>query len=139
MRYLHPYADAADVAEAAIIASSGETKTGGDDYTQYVPLVKQLLGSGDPREEKRVLEAKLANARAMRRKFPLLAIYYDGEIRKLRAKIAAADEAISRVQKKEKAGMTLRYLAVAGGVVLVGVLATLAYRNLRAAKAAKGQ
>lgn len=133
------YGDAVDAAEAAITAATGQTKGGGDDYTQYVPLVKSLLGSGDPREEKRVLEAKLANARAMKKKFPLAAFYYDGQIRKLKAKIAAADEAIARVQKKERTGMTFRYIGLAAGVVFVGVLATWAYRNVKAARAAKGQ
>ena len=120
---------AASAAPAAIRASGGGAPGApGAAAASALPIALQaasaLLGPQDAYEDVGVLEAKIKNYQGMKRKFPLLAGWYDNEIRKMKAKLEAAKRRTSLQAEGEQATRewrTLGYALAAGGVlVLVG-------------------
>ena len=102
---------------------------------QLATVARELVLPSDPRERKAVLEAKIANYEGMKRKFPIAALFYDNELRKMRAKLAATEHQIAKARAGERSTQTFRYLGWTAGALALGVLATMIYRNIVTAKA----
>jgi hypothetical protein len=129
MRRFRPSAfGAADPAAAAVP----------EDYTQYLSLAKEFILPNDPVERKAVLEARIANYRKMKRKVPLLATFYDNEIRKLQAKLDATAGQIAKKKAGEQSTQTFRYLGWAAGGLFVILLGSMIYKNVVTAKSTSG-
>ena len=102
---------------------------------QLATVARELILPADPVERKAVLEAKIANYEGMKRRFPIAAVFYDNEIRKMKAKLAATDHQIAKARAGERSTQTFRYLGWTAGALAIGVLATMIYRNIATAKA----
>lgn len=98
---------------------------------QYAPIAQSLVLPTDAVERAGVIEARIANYRRMRVKLPLLATFYNNEIRKLEAQLAASKRATSLQIEQEGSRRIFRYLGwgAAGVGILVG--AALVVRLLR--------
>ena len=101
---------------------------------QYAPVVQALLLPKDPAERRAVLAARIKNLEGMKRRFPIGAVLYDNEIRKLRAKLSATTHQIEQATKGETSVQIYRYVGWAVGAAGALVLLTWAYRNIRPAK-----
>lgn len=90
---------------------------------QALPIVQQLLLPTDAIERAGVIEARIANYRKMKKKFPLAALFYDNEIAKLQARLGASKRQTDLQFEQERSRRIFRYLGwAAGGVgVLVGI------------------
>lgn len=98
---------------------------------QAAPVISALVLPSDPIERKAVLEAKIQNMKGMKAKFPFMSSYYDNEIRKLKAKLAATTRATGLQVEQEQSRRVFRYLGWAGiGVAVLFGLALTA-RTLR--------
>lgn len=111
----------------------------------YVPAAAQaaaaLTERKDPRERIAVLQAKIANYKAMKAKVPILAVYYDNEIRKLQAQVGALQSQAQAASASEQATGQWRVLGQVGagvgilaGVALVAVLTAGAVKLVRGAR-----
>lgn len=115
---------AASAAPAAVRAPGGGAP--GAAAASALPIALQaasaLLGPQDAYEDAGVLEAKIKNYQQMKRKFPLLAGWYDNEIRKMKAKLEAAKRRTSLQAEGEQATRewrSLGYALAAGGVLVL--------------------
>lgn len=110
----------------------------GQDYLalaqQYLPAVTSLVLPNDPFERRNVLLAKIENYEGMKRKFPLLATFYDNELRKLRAKLKSTERQMAKAQKGEQSTQIYRIIGWTAGAVAIGVLLTIAYKNVASAR-----
>lgn len=132
---------AVDTAKVAAAAATGSGASSGDDatdYLQYVSLARELVLPSDPEERRAVIQAKIKNYQGMKRKFPLLATFYDNEIRKLRAKLKATEGQVAKKKRGEQSTQTFRYIGWAAGGLFVVLLGTMIYKNVVTAKAASG-
>ena len=120
-------------------ATSGKGPSGGslnvDEILSVATVARELILPSDPVERKAVLQAKIANYEGMKRKFPIAALFYDNELRKMRAKLAATDRQIAKAFAGERSTQVFRYLGWTAGALVAGVLATMIYRNIATAKA----
>jgi uncharacterized membrane protein len=91
---------------------------------QALPILSSGIPSFDPIQRSGVYAAQIKNYQIMKTKMPLLATFYDNEIRKLKAKKAAADKEISLKDEGNEATRQWRALGQAG--VVVGILAGVA-------------
>jgi hypothetical protein len=128
---------AAATLQTAAVAASGGAGAGSDvsEYLQYVSLARELVLPSDPEERRNVLKAKIKNYKGMKRKFPLLATFYDNEIRKLQAKLDATTGQIAKKKSGEQSTQTFRYLGWAAGGLFVVLLGTMIYKNVVTARA----
>ena len=101
---------------------------------QYLPAVTGLLLPNDPFERRNVLKAKIENYEGMKRRFPLAAVFYDNELRKLRAKLKSTERQIAKAEKGEESTQVYRTIGWVAGIAAVGVLLTLAYKNVASAR-----
>jgi hypothetical protein len=134
--YGEPPGAAATLQTDAAAANSGSSGGDATDYLQYVSLARELVLPSDPEERRGVIEAKIKNYKGMKRKFPLLATFYDNEIRKLRAKLKATQGQIAKKKRGEQSTQTFRYLGWAAGGLLVVLLGTMIYKNVVTARTA---
>jgi hypothetical protein len=57
------------------------------DYLQYVPIARDFLLGADPEQEAALIEAKIENLKAQKKKLPALSGFYQNEINKLKSKL----------------------------------------------------
>ena len=90
---------------------------------QLLPVLTSAVLPADPIQRASVLRAKIKNFENMRSKFPLMGTFYTNEIRKMKAKLSAAEEEIKIKREGQKATRQWRSLGQAGVVtgILVGV------------------
>lgn len=109
------------------------------DYSQQVASAYATYSNAaDPRVAAAVLEAKIANYKQMRAKAPFLRVFYDNEIAKQEAKLAALKKKLAIQEEGESATRQWRGLGqagvavgIVGGVALVAILAAVATRAAR--------
>lgn len=119
---VHGYGEGAEVAQAD---TQGEyetyLKTGLELLAQYKTQTK------DPRVQVALLQAKIQNYEALKQRTPSLSAVYDAQIRKLQAKLAAAEQQLQIRAESEAATRQWRGLGQAGiGIAIlagVGILA----------------
>lgn len=132
--YGEPPSPVATAALAAQAASTGtpppSSSSDMTEYVQYVALAKELVLPSDPEERAKVLRAKIKNYQGMKRKIPLMATFYDNEIRKLRAKLDATKSQIAKKKKGEQSTQVFRYLGWAAGGLTVLLIGSMVYRNI---------
>lgn len=108
-----------------------EQPGGSTDYLpivqQALPVVSSLLLPTDAVERQAVLEAKIQNMKGMKAKFPFMSAYYDNEIRKLKAKLAATKRSVGLQSEQEESRRVFRYLgwSALGALVLFGIVVTV--------------
>lgn len=108
--------------------SSAQGQQTQDLIQQVLPILSSGLPSFDPIQRSGVYAAQIKNFQIMRKKFPALALFYDNEIRKLKAKKAAADAEIKIKNEGSEATRNWRLLGQAGVVVGIGIgLMTILY------------
>lgn len=99
----------------------------------YLPGVAQAAAAyeaaGDPRQQVELYKAKIQNLQAMKARIPLAAVFYDGEIAKLRAKLRAAQAQVSVATEKDQAtrdwrklGYTISGVGILLGAAVIGVV-----------------
>ena len=99
--------------------------------TAAAPVISELIsGSMDATQQKEVLQAKLKNLRRMKKKFPLLTMFYDNQIEKVKAKLEAAKQRLELQKESQESTRTWRGLGQTGvgvavvlGIVLTGAVA----------------
>jgi len=138
-----PYGEPPGVAttlQTAVAAADGGGGGSRDpaQYLQYISLARELVLPSDPEERRNVLKAKIKNYKGMKRKFPLLATFYDNEIRKLQAKLAATGSQIAKKKSGEQSTQTFRYIGWAAGGLFVVLIGSMIYKNVVTAKATTG-
>jgi hypothetical protein len=110
------------------------------EYSTYVPLLKQLFSSDDPREEAAVLEQKIANYTKMRSIPPYSIVpgrvWYDNEIAKMKARLSVIRRDILPEQQRSRAALE-QYRALGTTVLGIGAVLGLALVGLVAAKTAR--
>lgn len=104
--------------------------------TALLPSVLEAVASGgDPRVQVELYEAKIKNMKAMKRKLPFLAWFYENEIRKLKAKKRAAEEKL--VLKKESEASTRTWRNIGRAAAGVGIIAGIGVATLLFASASR--
>tara|TARA_Y100000310_G_C20222456_1_gene596362 strand:- start:5 stop:430 length:426 start_codon:yes stop_codon:yes gene_type:complete len=99
--------------------------------TAAAPAISELIsGSMDATQRKEVLQARLKNLRRMKRKFPLLTLYYENQIERTKAKLSAAKKREQLQVEAQESTRTWRGLGQTGvgvavvlGIVLTGAIA----------------
>jgi hypothetical protein len=104
------------------------------DAADYLPKIAETVAaytqSSDPRVQIAVLKQRIANHEKMKRAMPFAAVFYDNEIAKMRAKIAALREKAAVAREGEQATRTWRTLGFTGaglGIVLGASLVALTF------------
>jgi hypothetical protein len=120
------------------LTSYGDDAQQKDYTTQAAAAYATYSQNADPRIAAAVLEAKIANYKQMRAKAPFLRFFYDNEIAKQEAKLAALKTKLSIQEEGESATRQWRGLGqagvavgIVGGVALVAILAAVATRAAR--------
>lgn len=85
---------------------------------QFLPVLTDTLPGLDPHQRVGVYEAKIRNYEVMKKKLPFAATFYDNEIRKLKAKLAAARK--EAALKDEGVAATRQWRGLGQGTLLVG-------------------
>jgi hypothetical protein len=146
MRRFHASVYSGTSPTAAALTSATELATGGApgaaggsppdvaDYLQYVSVARELVLPSDPEERAQILKAKIKNFQGMKRRFPIAAVFYDNEIRKMRAKLSASGAQITKKKKGEESTQTFRYLGWAAGGLFVVLLGSMIYKNVVTAR-----
>lgn len=113
-----------------------------DTIRAYIPLVGETIAAasigGDVRVQIATLQAKIENLRNMRNTVPALAFYYDNEINKKEAQLAALQGSLNRQVETEGAASQVKTLATVGvGLAVLaaaGLAAVLVAGAIRVAK-----
>ena len=93
-----------------------EPAAGAEQYLQYVPFLRGVLGLDDPEEEAAVIEAKIENLKRTRDSLPPFSHgLYNNQINKLEAKLVVLSE-------QAAAAKTQNQLKQVATVVVVGTL-----------------
>jgi hypothetical protein len=115
-------------------------------FQSYLPAVAQAASayteSNDPRVQVKVYEQKIKNYQKMKTTPPYNLVpgvlWYDNEIAKLKAKLAAAKEKLTLSQEGEKSarqwrslGQTAVGVSIVAGIAIVTLLAVTAARVAR--------
>lgn len=98
---------------------------------QAAPIVSAFVLPTDPVERKAVIEARIKNLRAMKARFPVAALFYDNEIRKLKAKLSATERSTALAEEQERSRRVFRYLGWTGAGVAIFLGVALTARALR--------
>ena len=121
------------------IPPSSLPQQGGAEWTQQaqdlIPLATALLDSKDPRMNLQVWKARVRNYQEMKKRFPMLALFYDNEIRKLQAKIQGVSELV--YEKRESENNWRTWQTLGQGSVVIGVGAVSLFILFAAARIAR--
>lgn len=129
-----PAAIAATTARAASTQSEGGENIDVTEALQIASVARELILPTDPFERKAVLEAKIANYEGMKRRFPIAALFYDNELRKMRAKLAATDRQIAKAKAGERSTQTYRVIGWTVGALTGVLLLSATYRLIKGSK-----
>lgn len=113
--------------DAAPVSNAAQNQQTQDLLQQFLPVLSSGLPSFDPIQRSAVFAAQIKNFQKMKAKFPALALFYDNEIRKLKAKKMAADKEITLKNEGSDATRNWRLLGQAGVVVGIGIGLTTIY------------
>lgn len=113
-----------------------------DTLRTYLPLVGETIAAasigGDVRVQIATLQAKIQNLTDMKRQFPALSFYYDNEINKKQAQLAALQGSLNRQEETEGAASQVKTLVTVGvGLAVLaaaGLAAVLVAGAIRVAK-----
>ena len=93
---------------------------------QYAPLVQSVVESAtDASRQTEVIRAQIANTKQLMRRQPWLRNMLQLRLRKLRARLRAAERRLEKQRESESSTRTFRALGQTGivaGIVLVGAL-----------------
>ena len=130
------------------LAWGGDAEESATTATTYLPVITQAAGAlfdtGDPRLMAATLTARIRNYERMRRIPPYNVVpgtvWYDNEIRRMRAKLAAVQQNLALAQEGESATRQWRGLGQVGlGVGIVAGIALTALLAAGAARVARGR
>ena len=100
---------------------------------QYAPLVQSVVESAtDASRQSEVLRAQIQNTKQMMRRQPWLRNVLKMRLRKLRARLKAADRRLEKQQESESSTRTFRALGQTGivfGIVFLGALTLYVVRR----------
>lgn len=122
--------------------SSVDTATISGYIREYAPLVKETveaLSESDPRVEAAKIEQQIVNRQMDKKRYPLLAAFFDNEIAKLQARLAVLrSTVIPEYEKTRGASLavaetktTLAYVGIAIGVLLASFIAVKTVRTIK--------
>ena len=129
-----PAAVLSTTARAASTQSEGGEQIDVTEALQIASVARELILPTDPFERKAVLQAKIINYEGMKRRFPIAAVFYDNEIRKMKAKLAATDRQIAKAKAGERSTQTYRYIGWTVGALAGVLLLATSYRMIKGAK-----
>ena len=110
---------------------------GGDDdaiatLEQYAPVIQSVVESAtDASRQSEVIRAQIANTKQMMRRQPWLRGVLQMRLRKLQARLKAADRRLEKQQETESSVRTFRSLGQVGAVAGIGLLVALTVVALR--------
>jgi hypothetical protein len=92
------------------------------DYLQYVPIARDFLLGADPEQEAALIEAKIENLKAQKKKLPALSGFYQNEINKLKSKLTVLKEQAASAKTQTQLLQAGTAVGV-GTLVVVGLMA----------------
>lgn len=114
-----------------------------DTIRAYIPLVGETIAAasigGDVRVQIATLQAKIQNLEGMKKTVPAMSFFYENEIVKKKAQLAAMQGSLTRQQETETAASGIKTLGtVAVGLAVVGAAGLAAFLVALAIRTAKG-
>jgi hypothetical protein len=109
---------------------------------EYAPLVRETveaLSEADPRVEAAQIEQQIVNRQMDKKRYPLLAAFFDNEIAKLKARLSVLRSTVIPEYEKTRGASiavaetktTLAYVGIAIGVLLASFLAVKTVRTIK--------